>query len=44
MSYGEIALALGKQLPAIKTGIFRAKRMLRDRILDPGNQRRNWWT
>jgi RNA polymerase sigma-70 factor, ECF subfamily len=44
MSYGEIALALGKQLPAIKTGIFRAKRMLRDRILDPGNQRKNWWT
>jgi RNA polymerase sigma factor (sigma-70 family) len=34
MSYAEIALALGKQLPAIKTAIFRAKRMLRDRILD----------
>lgn len=33
MSYAEIALALGKQLPAIKTAIFRAKRMLRERIL-----------
>jgi RNA polymerase sigma factor (sigma-70 family) len=28
MTYAEIALALGKQLPAIKTAIFRAKRML----------------
>jgi RNA polymerase sigma-70 factor, ECF subfamily len=37
MTYAEIAFALGKQLPAIKTAIFRAKRMLRDRILDPGN-------
>jgi RNA polymerase sigma-70 factor (ECF subfamily) len=37
MTYAEIALALGKQLPAIKTAIFRAKRMLRDRILDPEN-------
>jgi RNA polymerase sigma factor (sigma-70 family) len=35
MTYTEIALALGKQLPAIKTAIFRAKRTLRDRILDP---------
>ena len=34
MTYAEIALALGKQLPAIKTAIFRAKRMLRARILD----------
>jgi len=34
MTYAEIAFALGKQLPAIKTAIFRAKRMLRDRILD----------
>jgi len=33
MSYAEIALAVGKQLPAIKTAIFRAKRMLRERIL-----------
>jgi RNA polymerase sigma-70 factor, ECF subfamily len=33
MTYAEIALALGKQLPATKTAIFRAKRMLRDRIL-----------
>jgi RNA polymerase sigma-70 factor (ECF subfamily) len=37
MSYVEIAIALGKQLPAIKTAIFRAKRMLRDRILDSGH-------
>ena len=37
MTYAEIAFALGKQLPAIKTAIFRAKRMLRHRILDPGN-------
>lgn len=37
MTYAEIALALGKQLPAIKTAIFRAKRMLRDRILDSGH-------
>jgi RNA polymerase sigma factor (sigma-70 family) len=36
MTYAEIAFALGKQLPAIKTAIFRAKRMLRDRILDQG--------
>jgi RNA polymerase sigma-70 factor, ECF subfamily len=34
MTYAEIALALGKRLPAIKTAIFRAKRMLRDRLLD----------
>lgn len=32
MTYAEIAVALGKQLPAIKTAIFRAKKMLRDRI------------
>lgn len=38
MTYAEIALALGKQLPAIKTAIFRAKRMLRGRILDPENE------
>jgi RNA polymerase sigma-70 factor (ECF subfamily) len=37
MTYVEIAIALGKQLPAIKTAIFRAKRMLRDRILDSGH-------
>jgi len=38
MTYAEIALALGKRLPAIKTAIFRAKRMLRDRLLgDPGS-------
>jgi RNA polymerase sigma-70 factor, ECF subfamily len=37
MSYAEIAVALGKQLPATKTAIFRAKRMLRDRILEAGN-------
>ena len=33
MTYAEIAVALGKQLPAIKTAIFRAKKMLRDRIM-----------
>jgi RNA polymerase sigma-70 factor (ECF subfamily) len=33
MTYAEIALALGKQLSAIKTAIFRAKRMLRERML-----------
>jgi RNA polymerase sigma-70 factor (ECF subfamily) len=38
MTYVEIAFALGKQLPAIKTALFRAKRMLRDRILDQGNE------
>jgi RNA polymerase sigma factor (sigma-70 family) len=37
MSYAEIAIALGKQLPAIKTAIFRGKRMLRDRILHSGH-------
>jgi RNA polymerase sigma-70 factor (ECF subfamily) len=37
MTYAEIAIALGKQLPAIKTAIFRGKRMLRDRILDSGH-------
>jgi RNA polymerase sigma factor (sigma-70 family) len=37
MTYAEIAIALGKQLPTIKTAIFRAKRMLRDRILDSGH-------
>jgi RNA polymerase sigma factor (sigma-70 family) len=31
MTYAEIALTMGKQLPAIKTAIFRAKRMLRDK-------------
>jgi len=36
MTYAEIALALGKQLPAIKTAIFRAKRMLRGRMLGVG--------
>ena len=37
MTYAEIALTLGKQLPAVKTAIFRAKRMLRDRILKSGH-------
>jgi len=32
LSYAEIAATLGKQLPAVKTGVFRAKRMLRARI------------
>jgi RNA polymerase sigma factor (sigma-70 family) len=39
MSYAEIAIALGKQLPAIKTAIFRAKRMLRERILSASTER-----
>lgn len=33
MSYVEIARALGRQMPAIKMTIFRAKRELRDRLL-----------
>lgn len=33
MSYVEIAHALGAQLPAVKTAIFRAKRVLRGRLL-----------
>jgi RNA polymerase sigma-70 factor (ECF subfamily) len=32
LSYAEIADALGKQLPAVKTGVFRAKRMLKAKI------------
>jgi RNA polymerase sigma factor (sigma-70 family) len=32
MSYAEIANTLGKQIPAIKMTIFRAKRELRDRL------------
>jgi RNA polymerase sigma factor (sigma-70 family) len=34
MTYTEIALAMGKRLPAVKTAIFRAKKMLRERILN----------
>lgn len=33
MSYAEIAHSVGRQPPAIKTAIFRAKRMLRDRLM-----------
>jgi len=33
LSYAEIAVALGKQMPAVKTGVFRAKRLLRERLL-----------
>lgn len=33
LSYAEIALTLGKQVPAVKSGVFRAKRMLREKIL-----------
>jgi len=33
LTYAEIALALGKQMPAVKTGVFRAKRLLRDKLL-----------
>lgn len=36
MTYEEIAVALGKELPAIKTAIFRARRILRGRLLDSG--------
>ena len=34
LSYVEIAARLGKHLPAVKSGIFRAKRLLRDQILN----------
>lgn len=37
MSYAEIARTLNKQLPAIKTAIFRAKRMLRGKISSLNN-------
>jgi RNA polymerase sigma-70 factor (ECF subfamily) len=37
MTYTEIALTMGKGLPAVKTAIFRAKRMLRERMLNPEN-------
>jgi RNA polymerase sigma-70 factor (ECF subfamily) len=33
LTYAEIAAALGKQMPAVKTGVFRAKRLLRDKLL-----------
>src|SRR5262245_22179762 len=33
LTYAEIAAALGKQMPAVKTGVFRAKRLLRERLL-----------
>jgi len=34
LTYAEIAAALGKQMPAVKTGVFRAKRLLRDKLLE----------
>jgi RNA polymerase sigma-70 factor (ECF subfamily) len=34
LSYMEIAARLGKHLPAVKTGVFRAKRLLRDQMLN----------
>lgn len=37
MSYTEIARTLGRQLPAVKMAIFRAKRLLRGRLLALGN-------
>ncbi|HEY6129765.1 MAG TPA: sigma-70 family RNA polymerase sigma factor [Candidatus Acidoferrum sp.] len=37
MSYADIARTLNKQLPAIKTAIFRAKKMLREKISSLGN-------
>ena len=33
LTYAEIATALGKQMPAVKTGVFRAKRALREQVL-----------
>lgn len=33
LTYAEIAAALGKQMPAVKTGVFRAKRLLREKLL-----------
>lgn len=33
LTYAEIADALGKQMPAVKTGVFRAKKLLRNRLL-----------
>jgi len=33
LTYAEIAAALGKQMPAVKTGVFRAKRLLREQLL-----------
>jgi RNA polymerase sigma-70 factor (ECF subfamily) len=33
LTYAEIAVALGKQMPAVKTGVFRAKRLLREQLL-----------
>src|SRR5262245_25242975 len=32
MTYTEIALTMGKRLPAVKTAIYRAKKKIRDRI------------
>jgi len=34
LTYAEIAVALGKQMPAVKTGVFRAKRLLRNQLLN----------
>jgi RNA polymerase sigma-70 factor (ECF subfamily) len=34
LSYVEIAARLGKHLPAVRSGIFRAKRLLRDQMLN----------
>jgi len=34
LTYAEIAAALGKQMPAVKTGVFRAKRLLRNELLE----------
>ena len=36
MTYAEIAFTLGKQIPAIKTAIFRAKRILRAKLDSEG--------
>ena len=37
LTYAEIAAALGKQMPAVKTGVFRAKRLLRDKLREAAN-------
>ena len=34
LTYVEIGAALGKQMPAVKTGVFRAKRLLREQLLN----------
>lgn len=35
LTYAEIAMTLGKRMPAVKTGVFRAKQLLRDQLRRP---------